>query len=185
MIKPIINTRFILPLITAGTMIISSCTENNASKYRTLMKEAGAKSQEIENIVKNCKNDDKYIEAVKLQSALDSIAYRNLFNANGIDDSMIENYFNKIAPKASLSDVVSDKYSEEFNKDRCLDKMLGTIYTEDFDEETIDNMKNSCIDFDNNGTHSLEDYQRFYDSLYFNTHITQGGNANANTFNSY
>ncbi len=166
MIKPIIGRQKVFTLAAAGTMFFSGCTGNTA-KISSYMKNMGANSQEIERIIAGTKNNDKYVEAVQRQSALDSMAYRNLFNTTELArDSIAISMFNQIASKTALKYSVNSTYSEKFNKDRCIDRMLEVVCAEDYDEETVEKMKDNCFNLDAQNV-SLTAYQKEFDKMYY------------------
>lgn len=106
MIRPIMKTKFVLPLIAAGTMCLAGCNFSTEQKLHDHMLIKAYPKKTLDSILDATKRDDIVKEAVVRQSTVDSMAYRELFNATElVNDSVAVAEFNQIARKASLENV--------------------------------------------------------------------------------
>ena len=114
---------FILGTLLAGSSaLMTGCGDSNwstTSRLHQYMKDRGDTQAALDSIIENTKSNDYSREAILRQSAVDSIAYRDLFlTTRAARVSAAVSEFNKIAAKASLVDVTKSPYhsSSDYKK---------------------------------------------------------------------
>ena len=113
-------------LLAGSSAFMSGCSSpwNNSSRLHQYMSDRGDKQAALDSILDLTKNDDYVKESILRQSAVDSIAYRDLFlTSRAAKVPAMVSEFNKIAAKASLLNAVKTPYySARDLKDLFLNK---------------------------------------------------------------
>ena len=104
---------FLGMMFLTGAALMSKCTitDNYDPKkgIQRYMQENGYTQKEQDSIINSTKRDYKEAEFAAIQSKLDSMAYRNLFNqTNLVNNSYAVNEFNKIAQQCNLEKTLAN-----------------------------------------------------------------------------
>ena len=106
---------YILSTLLAGSVpLMSGCADNswdNSERLHQYMSQRGDTQAALDSILDATRNKDYTIESIMRQSAVDSIAYRDLFLASrAAKVPALVQEFNQIAAKASLANAVRTPY---------------------------------------------------------------------------
>ena len=158
-------------LLSGGTILMSSCIENqklrNTTHLTEYMNERGNSQEEIDNVIESTSRHSLAKEDAARQSFLDSMAYRDLFNGTHLSNNPASiKELNKIASKIKLENSLAFYNNAEV---RCREGFFDALEKDKVNSETVDSLLRNFPARANLLTYNPYDIQNFqhYCDKYF------------------
>ena len=168
-----IQTFLLGALLSCGAYLMSGCSDRNRETYNArvlseYMNERGNTKTEIDSVIKSTTRISSPKTDAARQSALDSMAYRDLFNETHLSkDSAVVEEFNEIASKINLENSLSH-YGNAVLVSR---EVLGNALINDSTktEEISGLLRNfpNRMEFFGESCYDIQNYQHYSDKCFY------------------